>query len=145
MEYSVSQSQNSIPRYQHDFINDIIPGSLAISTDFTQFHAAPVQHQNLFLPSAINTPLNGYTYSFPLDSPNSPTTSCSSSPAESIISYDTYDDALCKAQSTFIHQDSSMTDAIYSMDLYQNSQYPDLNSSGSVYYHDLTGSSFDQW
>lgn len=142
MEYSACQSQNSVHRYQHDFTIDCIPGSLAISTDDTQFLAAPVQHQQLFLPFAVNPPVDGYTYYSPLASPDSPTTSYSSSPAESLISYDTYDDVSCEAQSTFIHRDSSMVDGIYPIDYYQNSQYPDLNSSG---YHDLMGGSFGQW
>lgn len=144
MDYSASQSQNSIPRHQH-LTNDSIVGPLAISTDFTQYLAAPVQHQQLFLPSAVNPPVDGYIYYSPLASPDSPTTSYSSSSAESIISYDTYDDASCIAQSTFIHRDSSIVDGIYPIDYYQNSQYPDLNFSGSAYYHDLVGGSFDQW
>lgn len=145
MEYFAVQSQNSISRYQHEensFVNNSNPGSLAISTDFTQFFAAPVQHPNLFFASTISTPVNELTLALSHDIPDSPTTSYSSSPAESDISYYAYDSALFETQSPFIHQYSSMVGKIDPMDFYQNSQYPDEIASAPAL---CVESSYNQW
>lgn len=145
MGYFAGPSQTSIPRYQHEenlFFNDSNPGSLAISTDFNQFLAAPLQHPNLFFASTIVTPVNELTLPLSHNIPDSPTTPYSSSPAESDISYYAYDSALFRTQSPFIHQYSSMVDKIDPMDFYQNSQYPNAIASDPAHYEE---GSYDQW